>query len=357
MAGVSQSGWRRSQAIVVESVLAMESVRKHFASALRRTPGVVVGVLEKDQLEVTALGTLENEPDPADLCWEIGSVTKVFTGLLLADMSIRGEVRLDDPIGRHLPDPVAQRLPAPALQPTLADLATHTSGLPRLPLSIIRMVRTSNDPYARLTEEDVFDYLGAKTRRPRRPRSRYSNYGMGLLGHLLARTGGRPYATLIEERILDPLGMTATKIGSCGEGTTTVQGFRKGQPTPPWTFGALEGAGGLRSTVNDLIMFARGCIDPPDGHPGEALQVARRTFHHSRMPSGSKGLGWMLRSLNRNRQKTKTTWHNGGTYGAASFLAVDAPRSLAVVSFGNVGPGLIASLDGPSWAVFDSLGS
>lgn len=335
----------------------MDTVRKHFARALHRTPGIVVGVLENDQLEVTALGTIEHEPDPASLCWEIGSITKVFTGLLLAEMSIRGEVGLNDPIGDHLPDPVAQRLPSPALQPTLTDLATHTSGLPRLPVSIIRMVKGGDDPYSMLTEDDVFDYLGPKTQRPRRPRSRYSNYGMGLLGHLLAGTAGRPYSTLIQERLLGPLGMTATRIGSCGEASPTVQGFRKGKPTPPWTFGALEGAGGLRSTVDDLITFARTCIDPPAGPVGEALQLARQTFHHSRVPSGSKGLGWMLRSLDRQKRTTETTWHNGGTYGASSFLAVDAPRSLAVVSFGNVGPGLLASLDSPSWAVFDSLGA
>ena len=332
----------------------MDIIRTHFTPALRKVPGIVVGVLEKDELDIVSLGTVETAPDPGSLCWEIGSITKVFTGLLLADMSLRGEIGLDDPIGRHLPDPVARRLPA--LQPTLTDLATHTSGLPRLPMSICRMAKKSDNPYSRLTEDDVFDYLGAKTKRPRRRKSRYSNYGMGLLGHLLARTGGQPYAALLEERILAPLGMSATQIGSCGEGTATVQGFRKGQPTPPWTFGALEGAGGLRSTVDDLTAFARACIDPPGGTVGEALQLANQPFHRTRTPAGNKGLGWMLRTRDRKKRTTETTWHNGGTYGAASFLAVDPPRSTAIVAFGNTGPGLFAPLDGPSWAVFDSLG-
>ena len=80
-------------------------------------PGIVVGVLRDGRSEVTALGSVAGEPDPASLCWEIGSITKVFTGLLLAEMSLRGEVRLDDPIGRYLPDEVAARLPAPTSSP------------------------------------------------------------------------------------------------------------------------------------------------------------------------------------------------------------------------------------------------
>jgi CubicO group peptidase (beta-lactamase class C family) len=333
----------------------MDNVHKEFTTALRKVPGIAVGILQRGEVEVVALGTISDESDPASLCWEIGSITKVFTGLLLADMSIRGEVGLDDPIGNHLPDPVAGRLPSTSLQPTLTDLATHTAGLPRLPVSIYRIAKGSDDPYSHLTEDDVFGYLGPKTKRPRRRRPRYSNYGMGLLGHILARAAGRPHAALIEERILGPLGMTATRIGSCGEGTATVQGFRKGRPTPPWTFGALEAAGGLRSTINDLVTFAGACIDPPEGSVGEAIRLARQPFHESRLPSGSMGLGWMLRS--HPKRSGSSLWHNGGTYGASSFLAVDPALSSAVVACGNVGPGLFPPLDRPAWAVFDSLGT
>jgi len=331
----------------------MVNVKKEFTTALRKVPGIVAGVLDEGRVEVVALGTLADESDPASLCWEIGSITKVFTGLLLADMSIRGEVGLDDPIGAHLPDQVAGRLPAATHQPTLTDLATHTAGLPRLPMSIYRVAKRSNDPYSRLTEDDVFAYLGPKTKRPRRRHPRYSNYGMGLLGHLLARAAGLPYAGLIEQRILAPLGMTATRVGSCGGGTDTVPGFRKGRPTPPWTFGALEAAGGLRSTINDLFIFARACLDPPEASVGDALRLTREPFHRSRLPSGSMGLGWMLRS--HPKRLGSTMWHNGGTYGASSFLAIDPGPSQAIVVVGNAGPGLLPPLDGPAWAVFNSL--
>jgi len=327
-----------------------------FRRALRKVPGIVVGVLQDGRPEITALGSVEREADPASLCWEIGSITKVFTGLLLAEMSLRGEVRLDDPIGRYLPDEAAERLPALDMQPTLTHLATHTAGLPRVPWALLRKVRSSPDPYSQLTEEQVFACLGPRTRRPRRPRSRYSNFGMGLLGHLLARAAGRPYGALVAERLLGPLGLTATGVGGCGETSPTpVPGFRKGKHTPPWTFGALEGAGALRSTATDLLAFAGACLDPPPGAVGEALSLARRPFHRGRLPFAALGLGWMLRTRDRRRQPTEVCWHNGGTYGGSSFLAVDIPRRLAVVALGNAGSGLVPPLDGPSWALLDAL--
>lgn len=331
----------------------MDPALRPFDPTLRRVPGIVVGILHENRARVTGLGSLAGEPDPGSLCWEIGSITKVFTGLLLAEMSSRGEVALDDPIGRWLPDPVAARLPAPDRQPTLAALATHTAGLPRVPWTLLQDMRGSPDPYARLTEDRVFACLGPGTRRPRRPRSRYSNFGMGLLGHLLARAAGRPYGDLVEERLLAPLRLRATRVGSCRDEAAPVPGFRKGRPTPPWTFGALEGAGALRSTVDDLLTFAGACLDPPPGPPGEALALARRAHHQGRLPFAAHGLGWMLRTRDRGRRPVEICWHNGGTYGASSFLAVDLSRRRAVVALGNAGPRLVPPLDRPGWALLD----
>jgi CubicO group peptidase (beta-lactamase class C family) len=333
----------------------MADPQHHFARALRKVPGIVAGVLQDGRADITALGSVAQAADPASLCWEIGSITKVFTGLLLAEMSLRGEVGLDDPIGRLLPGEVAARLPVLDLQPTLAHLATHTAGLPRVPWALLRRVRRSADPYSQLTEEQVFACLGPGTRRPRRPRSRYYNFGMGLLGHLLGRAAGQPYDTLVAERLLGPLGLTATGVGGCGPGADPVPGFRKGKPTPPWTFGALAGAGALRSTPADLLAFAGACLDPPAGILGDALDLARRPHHRGRLPFAATGLGWMLRTRDRRRRPAEVCWHDGGTYGGSAFLAVDIPRRLAVVTLGNAGPGLIPPLDGPSWALLDDL--
>ncbi len=327
-----------------------------YAPALRRVPGIVVGVLEDGRERVTALGSMQGQAEPDRLCWEIGSITKVFTGLLLAEMSLRGEVGLDDPIGDHLPERVARRLPEPGRQPRLSDLATHTASFPRLPLPLVRRVRRSNDPYSSLTEDDVFACLGPRTARPRRrTRPRYSNFGMGLLGHLLARAAGRPYGDLVAERILTPLGLDSTGIGGCGAGVPTVEGFRKGRPTPPWTFGALAGAGALRSTAGDLLAFCRACIHPPKGPLGAALRLAMTPARGGQGPLGGTGLGWQIRPIPLARRPSETVWHNGGTYGASSFLALDPVREVALVALGTAGPRFVPHLDKPSWAAFDGL--
>ncbi|MFH1104885.1 MAG: serine hydrolase domain-containing protein [Actinomycetota bacterium] len=321
-----------------------------FDRVLRRIPAIGVGTLAGDQIEMAGLGTIGDALDPGALRWEIGSITKVFTGILLAEMSVRGEVGLDDPIGRFAPAEVANRLPASDHQPTLTDLATHTAGLPRIPLAWMRRIRGSGDPYALLTEDDVWDVLGPKMARPRKQKMRYSNYGVGLLGHLLARAAGTTYEALVAERILAPLGMTATSAG----GADPMPGFRKKRPTPPWNFGALAGAGALRSTLPDMLTFATACIDPPSGTLGAALDLAREPVCRGRFGISGMGLGWHVRPTPPRRLRG-TVWHNGGTYGGASFVAVNPTLRVAAVTFGNAGPRVMSPLDGPSWRLFDQL--
>jgi CubicO group peptidase (beta-lactamase class C family) len=320
--------------------------RSHHQRLTRRIPGIVAATLVDGAVECEGFGSLEDEPDPAGLRWEIGSITKVFTGTLLAEMSLRGEVGLDDPIGLHAPPEVADRLPDPARQPTLADLASHTSGLPRIPRAWLRRLRGSADPYGQLTEADVWEVLGPATTRPRRRRPHYSNYGAGLLGHLLGRAAGAAYEDLVTERILAPLGLEATGFGF----TDVVPGSRGRRSTPPWTFGALQGAGALRSTAADTISFAAACLDPPGGTLGEALRLARQRRHGGRFTG--IGLGWQLRALPGDEP---AVWHDGGTYGGCSFLAVDPAGRIAVAAFGNRGPRLTSPLDGASWRLFEGL--
>ncbi len=329
-----------------------ELVRKHFGPVLDEVPGIVVVVLASTGDEhLVALGDLASLPQPRSSCWEIASITKGFTGMLLAEMSLRGEVGLDDPIGAHLSGEVAQRLPAPELQPTLEDLATHHAGLPSIPLSWLMHVRGA-DPYSRLSEAMVFRRLGPRTRRPRRPKFRYSNFGMGLLGHVLEQVADQPYAELLRERLLDPLGLVATGVGNCGAASSdVVQGVRRRKPTPAWTFGALDGCGAIRSTPEDLTALARSLLDPPTDSTGEAITLATQARRNGPARNMQIGLGWLIRSDEAN----DVVWHNGGTYATSSFLAADRRRSTALVALGNRGPRLTPRLDAASWALLDDL--
>lgn len=260
--------------------------------------------------------------------FEIGSVTKLFTDLLLADMVSRGEVRLDDPVSRYLP---AGTLGDHGNRPiTLRDLATHYSGLPRLPANLAPTDKV--DPYAGYEEAQAFTYLKGWTP-DRRPGAmfEYSNFGVGLLGQLLARRAGKPYDVLLRERVLTPLGMRDTDFSDRGLATPHDD---EGTAVKPWHLGVLAPAGGLRSTIGDMVRFASALIDPPAG-----LRKAVALMHSEPLrPAGDfSKIGLGLLSVPTTQGAILN--HDGGTGGMRSSLYVDRERRRAVVVLANAASG------------------
>src|SRR5437763_25452 len=184
----------------------------------KQAVGIVVGVIEPNGRRVVAYGNLaqgDTRTLDGDTIFEIGSITKIFTSLLLADMVNRKEVALDDPAAKYLPENV--RMPERSGKSiTLLDLSTHTSGLPRLPSNL--KPKDAANPYAGYRVEDLYQFLSSYEL-PRDPGSNlegsefeYSNLGGGLLGHLLAYRAGTDYESLIGTRITRPLSMPDTGI-------------------------------------------------------------------------------------------------------------------------------------------------
>ena len=175
--------------------------------------GYVIGIINGDQRRIITAGVARKSTGAAlteDSLFEIGSITKTFTGILLADMVLKGEVALDDTVASYLPKGTILPM-RNGKEITLRHLATHTSGLPRLP-SNIAPADISN-PYADYTVDQMYAFLADYTlERDIGELAEYSNFGMGLLGHVLAFKAGVPYETLIKRRIFDPLGMTNTTI-------------------------------------------------------------------------------------------------------------------------------------------------
>jgi CubicO group peptidase (beta-lactamase class C family) len=270
--------------------------------------------------------------DPGTL-FEIGSVTKTFTSLALARLTVRGAVGLHQPLRDLLPrDIAAPERGGEAIR--LAHLACHTSGLPRLPKGLLPRGLFRPDPYAGCTGELLMDGL-RRTRLRSVPgtRFRYSNLGAGLLGFALARHAGTDYDTLIQAEICRPLGMTDTHVVLDPGRTARLAGghSRTGRPRPPWHLGALAGAGGLHSTVPDLLTLARAQIGPAPGELAEAIALTRTTAH--RINAGATvHPGWISTDLPRSRHRV--LFHTGGTGGYRSLLAV-APEHRAAVAILN----------------------
>ena len=197
-------------------------------------------------------------PDGPRSIFEIGSITKVFTATLLADMAREGLVALDDPVQKWLPE--GMRMPQRGRPITLEDLTTHRSGLPRLPHGLLlpALTRDRRDPYARLDPARLEAAI-PRTRPRNEPgeRSRYSNYAVGLLGYLLARRAGMSYERLVRARICEPLGLADTWVQTpvADRGRVATPHDRWGRETGHWHLAALAGAGGLRSTAPDLLAF------------------------------------------------------------------------------------------------------
>jgi serine-type D-Ala-D-Ala carboxypeptidase/endopeptidase len=298
--------------------------------------GVVVGVLRAERTWVMGSGTAGPGgplPPAANTIFEIGSVTKVFTATLLAGMVEEGLVALEDPVQRYLPAGV--ELPARGRPITLADLATHTAGLPRLPHGfILRSVRHRRNPYARFTADDLYAGLRA-TRLRREPggRPRYSNLGYGLLGDVLARCAGRSYEQLIRERICRPLGLADTGLAvPAAAQVRFAQGHnRRGRPVPHWDLPALAGAGALRSTVADLLAFMR--LQLGKGDLALARAAALAHVPRVRHRGAAVGLAWTRWPLLGTEHEL--LFHNGGTGGFRGFVGFVPATHTAVVVLSN----------------------
>ena len=296
--------------------------------------GIVVGVIEPAGRRVIAYGSLEKGDKRSldgDTVFEIGSVTKVFTSLLLADMVQRGEVALTDPVSKYLP--VEVKMPERGgRQITLQDLATHTSGLPRLPSNLTQ--KDPSNPYADYSVKQLYQFLsGYQLTRDIGSQYEYSNLGGGLLGHVLARRAGMDYETLVRTRICEPLGMKSTSITlSPDMKTRFAVGHDQALATVSyWDLPTLAGAGALRSTANDLLTFLAANL----GYTKSTLTPAMAAMLATPRPTGVSGLeiglGWHIST----KDGREIIWHNGGTGGFRTFVGFDPESRVGVVALSN----------------------
>ncbi len=299
--------------------------------APRDRQGIVVGVLEPEGRRIVAGGPKDGEPFDGDTLFEIGSISKVFTALILADMANKGEVSLDDPAAKYLPEG-ATMPERGGKQITLRHLATHTSGLPRLPDNM--PYGDLNDPYADYTEALMLDFL----RRYQLPRDigakhEYSNFAFGLLGYLLGRAAESRYETLLRERITGPLGMNDTAIAlSPDQKVRLSQGHDAFmRSAKPWRLPFQEGAGAIRSTARDMLKFAAAALDS-DSPIAPAMEIALAERVDTGLPRTEQALGWQVFHPEPDRD---VLFHNGGTGGYRSALGLEPSTGTAVLALTN----------------------
>jgi CubicO group peptidase (beta-lactamase class C family) len=305
-----------------------------FIELHRGSPGVVVGILEPEGRRVIAegrSGRAERQQMDASTRFEIGSITKTFTGVLLADMMLAGEVSGAQRIGELFPSdiPLANGIE----NATIEQLATHSSGLPRLALNLPTILRLfSQDPYRGSSAEDIFRTAAeAPDFQISTPgRFAYSNLGYALLGRLLERRAGQAYEPLLRARVLEPLGLggIATAHEQPPPATLAVGHGPGGRPAPYWHLDGYGPAGCLIASTDEMLRYVE--LNLAEDQP--VLAEAQRSRRRLRDGSGV-GLAWMHDSIAGRR----VIWHNGGTGGFRSYAGFipEERRALVVLANGH----------------------
>lgn len=297
------------------------------------TAGLTLAVIHGGKVHRYSYGTVNKNrkelPAPSTL-FEIGSITKTFTSLLLAEQVINGKMSLDDPINRYLPDSVKD-ISVNGMPVRLVHLANHTSGFPRLPANIFQMKVDRNDPYRNYVADSLYSYLARyQAETPPGQAYVYSNFGAGLLGVILERQMGAGFQTLVAERICKPLKMFHTFIEiPAGDAAAFAQGYdEQGLPASPWNLGSLKGAGALRSTLDDMVLYLKAQLGAGNDL-AEAIALTHRTTFTG--PGQQMALGWLM-----SRHGEHVYYqHSGGTGGYRSFAGFSPEKQSAVVILSN----------------------
>ena len=315
----------------------------------KRTVGIVVGVVGPEGRRVVGYGRLSAD-DPAtpdgDAVYEIGSITKAFTAVLLADLVEEGAVELEMPVQRLLgPDVTVPTRNGAEI--TLLHLTTHSSGLPRMPDNF--RPADAGNPYADYTVAQLYDFLSShELQRDIGAEVEYSNLGTGLLGHALALNQETDYETLVSERLLEPLGMSDTSItlSPSQQERLAVGHSVQLRPVANWDLPTLAGAGALRSTVNDMLTFVEANLGLRESPLHDEMSVTHAPRRDFSAPGMRIGLGWVIRD----GHGRELHWHNGGTGGYRSFLGFDLESQTGVVVLSNSGD----SVDDLGFRLLDS---
>ena len=332
-------GERYDKALPPVAVVDLQAVLdKDIAGALKSGElapstgaGVSIAVVEHGVTRIFSYGAAK-----PDSMYEIGSITKTFTGLVLSQMVQQGKIRFDDPVRELLPP---GSVPKPAEgEITLLSLATQHSGLPRMPDNF--HPADPANPYADYRPADLYAYLTKHTvAKPAHTDFLYSNLGFGLLGQALSNRAGVPYPVLLEQEVAGPLGLRDTVVSLSHEQQARfIQGHSGDhQPAHEWDFDALAGCGAIRSSASDMLMYLQANLHPdrlnfPTGSSSATTLPAALIQSHQPRADGRIALAWLFQPA------TGDYWHNGGTGGYSSYAFFNPKGDFAAIVLSNTAP-------------------
>ncbi|MEM9674559.1 MAG: serine hydrolase [Bacteroidota bacterium] len=307
----------------------VQSIEKRIGGELN--PSIAIGIVDENGPRFYNFGytQVDGEPVNEHTIYEIGSITKVFTAILLAQQVLDGKVNLDDPINQYLP-PEAQ-VPAKGDQAiTLGSLSDHTSGIPRLPTNMAPA--NPKNPYADYTVDQMYTFIGSyEPSREVGAAYEYSNLAQGLLGHILAQNAKMPYEQLMTENIAEPLNMAETGIKFNDQMKAHLApGHANGEITDNWDIPTLAGAGAIRSSTADMLKFLAANLGIERSPLLDAMELTHQV-RHNQAGEMRVGLGWHIKA----GKEGDVIWHNGGTGGYRAFAGLVKETGKGVVVLTN----------------------
>lgn len=305
---------------------------------LKGSPGSLSAAwVDRDGTVFFQSGTLAagdpRHPTP-DTHFELGSITKVFTALLLAESERLGKVSRLDPAAKYLL-PAGDPAQAELAKITLLSLTTHTAGLPRMPTNFSLNPSALAATTAAYDDAQLLAALRTDGVAAKPGRVAYSNLGGAILGEALAAAWGTSYVEAVTEHILRPLKLNATSVGLTGSPAPEdlpIGHAADGTPVPPLTFKALAPAGALRSTARDMARFVSAALQGGDGPLHAAFDATLQPQAASLEIGGHVGLGWLIAEGG----ASPVAWHNGATAGSFSFVAINRTAGTGLVILSNI---------------------
>lgn len=301
--------------------------------------GLVVVLVDGNKVTTKSFGLANKEtkkaPD-ADTVFQIGSITKTFTGTLLADAVLNGKLKLEDSVQSRLPEGVSI-MQVGETPMTIENVATHRSGIPRLNSDFSPV--DAADPYADIDDAKLWKTISSlKLTRAPGASFEYSNLGFGMLGRLVARADGGRYQDLVAAKILQPLGMTSSSADL--PAPLKARGAQPydvaGKPVKYWTFNAVPGMGAINSTAKDMTAYLRANMavaakTAKDSPLSRAMALAQAPHADTGVANGSEiGLAWVI------GPNGSALAHDGGTYGFSSYIGFKGDGSRGVVVLANI---------------------
>jgi D-alanyl-D-alanine-carboxypeptidase/D-alanyl-D-alanine-endopeptidase len=331
-AAIAAMGAACSALLAEPATASIRDVLKQAVGGNEQVAGMVAVVVDHGGTRMATYGS-SGVPDlamDADTVFEIMSITKVLTSLLLADMAARGEVAFDDPVAKYLPLTLHER----GRPIRLLDLATYTSGLPNMPGNVPPDWYAHPNPMGDYTEARLFEFLASYVPKYEPgTHYEYANLGFGLLGIALARRAGKTYEELLIERVCDPLGLTDTGITLTGE---MRRHLARGhdltlKPTPLWDVPAMPGMGCVRSNAKDLTVLlsaSMGLVHSPLREPLARLVETRRP---TSLAGTDAGLGWFITS----DKDEQIVWKSGLSAGCNTFIGFSPQKHRGALVLAN----------------------